>query len=178
MNDPAPTEAPTLVRRILLYPDPMLLRPSAPVTDFGPALVDLFDQLESTAGANDGLGLAAIQIGVPLRAIVVRKADGAFRRMANPGYCGGHDRLSLELEGCLSLPTVFEKVVRLYSIDCQYQTQTGEVMTETFVGREARCIQHELEHLDGLFFTRHFGPAAKDRARALGKKLRRRFGVR
>lgn len=176
---PAPTEAPSLVRAIRLWPDPVLLRPSAPVTEFDAALEKLFDELEATAQANEGVGLAAVQIGVLKRAIVVRQSDGTYLRLANPTWNTTTAGPPIPgLEGCLSLPTVFEVVPRPVFVEVSYQDPTGLARTVELHGLTARCLVHECEHLEGRFFTEHFGPMAKIRARALGTKFRRFLGVR
>lgn len=177
---PAPVEeAPTLVRAIRLWPDPILLKASTPVTEFDAGLQTLFDELEATATANEGVGLAAVQIGVLKRAIVVRQSDGTYLRMANPTWNSSTAGQAVPgLEGCLSLPTVFEVVARPTYVEATYQDALGQTQNAELHGLEARCVVHECEHLDGRFFTEHFGPMAKIRARALGQKFRRFLGVR
>jgi len=107
--------------------------------------------LAETMIQNNGLGLAANQIGLPYRAFAIN---------ANPVFVCFNPRIVDQTtdtiamdEGCLSFPNLFLKIKRPRTIKIRFATPTGEVMTRTFDGMTARCFQHELDHLDGIVYT-------------------------
>ncbi len=146
------------IREILTYPDPLLKQVSAPVTAFDAGLARLVEDLEQTMRAGPGgVGIAAPQIGVLQRVVVV---DVSSR----PGIAN-HGRLVLvnpEIkswkgmvkgrEGCLSVPDFIGTVIRAERIVLQAQDIHGTVHQYRIQGYEARAVQHEIDHLDGLLF--------------------------
>ncbi|MES1157445.1 MAG: peptide deformylase [Alphaproteobacteria bacterium] len=148
------------LRPILTAPDPLLKRKSdpvaGPVTDEHRALMD--DMLE-TMYAAPGIGLAAIQIGVPLRIIVMDLArDGeppAPRYFVNPEILWASEETQPYEEGCLSVPDIFDEVERPARVKLRYRNYKGEEIEEDAEGLFAVCIQHEMDHLDGVLFIDH-----------------------
>lgn len=145
-----------MLRPILRYGEPPLHQPAAAVAAFDDALQRLIDDMIETMYGAPGIGLAAPQIGVPLRLFVVDLSVGANRGdlivMINPEFVG-RDGLQLEEEGCLSVPGFNATVVRparatLRGLDRDERPQTIEA-----AGLLARAFQHEVDHLDGTVFV-------------------------
>ena len=146
-------------RTILTVPDPVLKQVSKPVdavTDETRALMD--DMLE-TMYAAPGIGLAAVQIGVPLRVIVMDLAredePKAPRYFVNPEILELDGAKQPYEEGCLSVPDYFDEVERPARVKLRYLNYKGEKVTEWAEGMYAVCIQHEMDHLQGTLFIDH-----------------------
>ncbi|NQU61667.1 MAG: peptide deformylase [Rhodospirillales bacterium] len=144
---------------IIVAPDPRLkisAKPVAKVDDDVRKLMD--DMLESMHSAN-GIGLAAPQVGDERRVIVVdvsaKDADPAPIRMANPELEWVSDEYLIHEEGCLSLPEHFSDVERPGAIRVRYLDYDGEIQELETDGVLATCIQHEMDHLDGVLFVDH-----------------------
>ena len=162
------------IREILTAPDPRLREVSKPVdavTDETRALMD--DMLE-TMYAAPGIGLAAIQIGVPQRIIVMDLAGEGEppqpRYFVNPVI---HDPSDSEVpyeEGCLSVPGFYEEVERPDACRVEYLDYHGEPQTLEARGLLAVCIQHEMDHLEGILFTDHLSRLKRER---IMKKLKK-----
>lgn len=135
-----------MIRPILIYPDPILATVSAPVpTDYNPAEL-IRDMLDTMLEAN-GIGLAAIQIGVPLR-VFVMEVHGHDYAFINPVVETLGER-SLANEGCLSLPGIIESVYRYPKVLVKGLDQNMEEVTFNFDGLEAQVVQHEIDHIEG-----------------------------
>ncbi|MEE2921439.1 peptide deformylase [Hyphomonas sp.] len=166
------------IREILTVPDPRLKEVSKPVeggvTDEIRALMD--DMLETMYDA-PGIGLAAIQIGVPLRVIVMDLAkDG---EEAQPRYFVNPEILPLTEdkapyeEGCLSVPDIFEEVERPTECRVRYLDYDGNQVEEVATGMYAVCIQHEMDHLEGTLFIDYLSRLKRQRAVDKVKKIKR-----
>lgn len=153
------------VQPILLWPDPRLTEVCAPVTTPDPGLPGLIDDLYETMYAAQGRGLAAPQIGVMQRIFVVDVSwkDGPPdpRVFVNPVVEQSCDNIGTMEEGCLSLPDLPMPVTRPLEVTLSFDTPEGRAH-DTFDGILARCIQHELDHLNGRVILDHQTPA--DRA--------------
>jgi len=166
------------IRDILTVPDMRLKQVSKPVeggvTDDLRALMD--DMLE-TMYAAPGIGLAAIQIGVPLRVIVMDLAredePPAPRYFVNPEILPLTEDTAPYEEGCLSVPDVFEEVDRPVECRVRYLDYHGEPVEEVATGLFAVCIQHEMDHLEGTLFIDHLSRLKRQRAVDKVKKARR-----
>lgn len=137
---------------ILTESDPRLRLVSEPITDWSvvPALAE---KLIRTMVRANGIGIAAIQIGVPLRMIVVTIDDDPAV-MINPRLVRSLRREAVELEGCLSIPRGrWQRIARPAKCDVEWQDLAGASQTATLSKIEARCVMHEIEHLDGLLLT-------------------------
>ena len=166
------------IREILTVPDPRLKEVSKPVeggvTDDIRALMD--DMLETMYDA-PGIGLAAIQIGVPLRVIVMDLAgaeeDPAPRFYVNPEILPLSEDTAPYEEGCLSVPDVFDEVERPVECRVRYLNYQGEAVEEDATGLFAVCIQHEMDHLEGTLFIDHLSRLKRQRAVDKVKKAKR-----
>lgn len=136
---------------ILLYPNPGLEQKGQIVTQFDDQLGHLLDEMTSIMKAQRGIGLAANQIGRSERAIIIQTSKGDIYEMINPEIVDIKGEAHM-VEGCLSAPTVFLAITRPAAILVQYQTRTGEIKKIIAEDMEARCIQHEVDHLNGIFF--------------------------
>ena len=145
-----------MLRPILRYGQHPLHSPAAPVREFGEDLHALLDDMAETMYAAPGIGLAAPQIGVPLRAFVidlsVGKTPGSLLEIVNPEFvtCEG---LQLEEEGCLSLPGFNATVVRPARAIVRGLDRDGHEKTVEGTGLLARALQHEMDHLNGTLFV-------------------------
>lgn len=156
------------IRPILTVPNPILKQVSKPVeavTDETRALMD--DMLE-TMYAAPGIGLAAVQIGVPVNVIVMDLAregeEPQPRYFVNPEILEIVEDTQPYDEGCLSVPDVFDTVERPERVKITYLDYNGERVTEWAEGLYAVCIQHEMDHLKGIVFLDHLSRLKRDRA--------------
>ncbi len=163
------------VRKILTAPDPILReisKPVAEVTDETRALVaDMFDSMY----AEKGIGLAAVQIGVPLRIIVMdlaRNGEEPQKRVfINPEILSASDEMFTYEEGCLSVPEYFDEVDRPAQVTVRYLDENGKQHEEEAVGLFAVCIQHEMDHLEGKLFIDYLSKLRRGRAMDKVKKV-------
>lgn len=145
---------------ITRWGNPVLHRPSRPVTEFGPDLWNLLGDMFATLAAANGSGLAAPQIGVDLAVFVYDCLD-AFGRRRQGLVCNPQITLAMEpdletdYEGCLSLPGAYLPVARPDFAICQGQDQFGEPVSVKGTGTLARCLQHETDHLRGIVMEDH-----------------------
>lgn len=166
------------IRPILVAPDPRLKQKSAPVegpvTDAHRALMD--DMLETMYDA-PGIGLAAIQIGEPVRIIVMDLAredePKAPRYFVNPEIIWASEELFSYEEGCLSVPDYYDDVERPAKVKIRYLNYQGEQIEEDCEGLYAVCIQHEMDHLEGVLFIDHLSRLKREKALSKLKKARR-----
>jgi len=166
------------IRPILTVPDPVLKQVSKrvdAVTDETRALMD--DMLE-TMYAAPGIGLAAVQIGVPLRVIVMDLAkegeEPAPRYFVNPELLEFDGEKQPYEEGCLSVPDYFDEVERPKRVRLRYLNYTGEQLEEWAEGMYAVCIQHEMDHLEGTLFIDHLSRLKRAYAISKVKKAKKR----
>jgi peptide deformylase len=166
------------LRSILTAPDPRLKQKSAPVegpvTDAHRALMD--DMLE-TMYAAPGIGLAAIQVGEPLRIIVMDLAKDeepkAPRFFINPEILWKSEETAPYEEGCLSVPDVFDDVERPVRVKLRYRDYHGETIEEDAEGVFAVCIQHEMDHLEGILFIDRLSRLKRESALRKLKKAKK-----
>ena len=145
-----------MIRPILRYGDRGLSVSAGPVTRFDDELRRLIDDMTETMYAAPGIGLAATQIGVPLRVFVVDlsvgKKNGDLITMVNPEFLE-RDGMQIEEEGCLSVPGFNASVVRPSRIVIKGQDRDGGERQVDGTGLLARAFQHEMDHLDGMLFV-------------------------
>ena len=146
------------VRPIVRYGDPVLHRPCAPVTAFDDGLGQLIADMFATMYAANGVGLAANQIGVAARVFVYDCAEDDERRVGhvvNPVLNApkGRRHLDIENEGCLSVPGPYAELGRMDLATVTGFDQTGAPLTVVGTGWFARCLQHEVDHLDGTVYV-------------------------
>lgn len=150
------------------WPNPVLELPALPVQEFDPALRTLVSNMAETMLVRKGLGLAAPQVGVPLR-VFVRALKHGFAEFVNPVI----EQVALEQEllseGCLSLPGIHEAIARPSWVSGYAFSVEGVRFDFHLKGLEARCVLHEMEHLDGKVMLEHLNRVQR---RAAEKKLR------
>lgn len=164
------------LRTILTVPDPLLKRVSEPVAAVDDELRALMDDMVETMYAAPGIGLAAIQVGVPKRVVVMdlsREDEAkAPRYFVNPEITWSSEELFSYEEGCLSVPEIYDAVERPARVRLTYLNYEGLRVEEEAEGLFAVCIQHEMDHLDGVLFIDHLSRLKRDRAVAKVKKLK------
>ena len=152
------------------YGDPALRRRAAPVAAVTSELRKVIADMVDTMYDELGLGLAAPQIGVPLRLVVVADEEGrAARALINPVITEQGGEITAE-EGCLSLPGIFAPVKRAEWVRLEAQDPDGKAVALTARGLRARVFQHEMDHLDGVLFIDHLDPMTRDRIKRKIKK--------
>ena len=154
------------VREILSYPDPRLRIPAEPVEVFDAALKQLTDDMLQTMYAADGIGLAAPQIHVSRRVVVVDLGEGEPRPevLINPFYrVLDESQRHSTIEGCLSVPGLRVEVQRYCDIELHYCDLDGRAQVETPQGLRALCVQHEIDHLDGRLLVDYLSKMQRDR---------------
>ncbi len=144
---------------IITAPDPRLKKVANPVDEVGIDVRRLMDDMLQTMYAAPGVGLAAPQVGVLKRVIVVdvARADENPQPicLANPQIISASDAFSVFEEGCLSLPEHFAEVKRPDRVRLRYLDYENEICEKDMEGFLAKCIQHEIDHLDGVLFVDH-----------------------
>jgi peptide deformylase len=140
------------VRQILSFDHPVLRQKAKKVNRVDTSIVRLLDDLAETMYAAPGAGLAANQIGVALRAFVVKGEENQHYALVNPVLVKGEGS-QIAYEGCLSLPGWLGEVERYESVVVKGLNRKGKVVRIKAIGFTARAFQHELDHLDGVLFT-------------------------
>jgi peptide deformylase len=186
------------IREIIEIPDPLLKQVSAPVERFDDELKTLVADMFETMYDAPGIGLAAIQVGVPLRVLVIDLQEPDPDPDAEPDHCDdhgcGHDHrpvkrtprvfinpeildpseeLSVYSEGCLSVPEIYAEVERPARIRARWQDLDGAVHEEEMDGLMATCLQHEIDHLEGILFVDHLSRLKRQMALKKLEKLRK-----
>ncbi|TDJ73800.1 MAG: peptide deformylase [Proteobacteria bacterium] len=157
------------IRKILHYPDPRLRRKALPVNTVDNEIRTLIDELAETMYQAPGMGLAAPQIDVSKRVLVIdiSEARNDLRVFVNPGLLTQEGEQTME-EGCLSVPGVYEEVTRAAKITVRALGGDGKPFELEADGLLATCVQHEIDHLDGKLFVDYLSRLKQQRVR---KKL-------
>lgn len=165
------------IREIITIPDPRLKQVSAPVETVDDDLRALMDDMLETMYAAPGIGLAAIQVGVPKRVIVMDLApEGATPEplyFVNPVIEPTSEEHAFYQEGCLSIPDVYEDVERAAECRISYLDYNGDAQTLECTGLLATCAQHEMDHLEGVLFIDHLSRLKRSMAVKKVAKLKR-----
>ena len=148
------------IRPILLHPDPRLKKVAAPVDAVSGDLKQLAEDMLATMYDAPGIGLAAPQVGVSQRVLVmdcVKEEDAPPEPMVliNPKIVWSSDDENTYEEGCLSIPDQYADVVRPAEVEVRWLTRDGAEASQRFDGLWATCVQHEIDHLDGKLFIDH-----------------------
>jgi peptide deformylase len=155
------------LRDIIILPDKRLRLVSEPAKKIDPELRLLVDDMFDTMYEAPGIGLAAIQIGVPRRVIVMdlAKKDEPKepRVIINPQLLWRSQERTIYEEGCLSIPEFYEEVERPAQVRVKYLDVTGAEQELEASGLLATCLQHEIDHLDGVLFIDHISKLKRDR---------------
>lgn len=149
------------LRTIVTLPDPILRRKAHPVTRFDADLLSLVDDMIETMRVAPGVGLAAPQVGVPSRVIVVEypeddEQEDAPKKLfvvVNPEIKEISPETELGIEGCLSIPGLHGEVDRALAVTVKGQTRRGQPVRIKAKGWLARIFQHEVDHVNGIVFT-------------------------
>ncbi|HEY3948655.1 peptide deformylase [Phenylobacterium sp.] len=156
------------LREILIVPDPRLKQVSARVEVVDDALRALMDDMLETMYAAPGIGLAAVQVGVARRVIVMDiskpEDEREPRYFVNPEILWASEETAPYEEGCLSVPEIYDEVERPARVKLRYQNYRGETIEEDAEGLFAVCIQHEMDHLDGVLFIDHLSRLKREQA--------------
>lgn len=152
------------IRSIVEVPDPRLKQVSKPVETFDDDLKKLVEDMFDTMYDAPGIGLAAIQVGVPLRVLVIdlqepqEEGGDPVRKpliFINPEILDPSEDMAVYQEGCLSVPDQFADVDRPATCRARWQDLEGNVHQADFDGLMATCLQHEMDHLEGILFIDH-----------------------
>ena len=147
---------------VRLYGDPMLRRKAAHVREVTPELRRVIVDMIETMYHEAGIGLAAPQVGIPYRLLVMDDGKGGARALINPIITGRSGSV-VDEEGCLSLPGIFGDVERSKLVTVQATDEDGRPFDLDAAGLQARVIQHEMDHLEGVLFIDLLSPVARDR---------------
>jgi peptide deformylase len=162
------------IRRIFETPDPVLRQISKPVEVFDDELKALVADMFETMYAAPGIGLAAVQVGVPIRLLVIDLQEPKDpedpessvikqpRVFINPEVLWHSDDEVPYTEGCLSVPEQYAEVMRPERIKARWQDEHGKVFEEDIDGLLAVCLQHEMDHLNGVLFIDHLSRLKRD----------------
>ena len=172
------------IREILTVPHPVLKQVSKPVDVVTDDIRRLMDDMLETMYDAPGIGLAAVQVGEPIRVIVMDlqekpeddpegEAIKMPRYFVNPEIVWKSEDLAPYEEGCLSVPEVYDEVQRPARVRLKYLDYDGNAVEEEADGLFAVCIQHEMDHLEGVLFIDHLSKLKRDRAVTKVKKLKK-----
>ena len=162
------------VLEVLHHPDPRLRNVAAPVGTVDGDIRTLADDLLETMYASRGIGLAAVQVGIAKRVIVVDVSPerNAPLALVNPRVTEAHEQAEFE-EGCLSVPGVYEIVSRSARIRVEALDRDGREVSIAAEGTLAACLQHEIDHLDGRLFVDYLSRLKRERIRKRASKRMR-----
>ncbi|PIT71037.1 peptide deformylase [Bartonella tribocorum] len=156
------------IRSLVTLPDPILREVSKPVEQVDTALQKLADDMLETMYNAKGIGLAAVQIGIPLRMLVIDVSGNSEDEqkkplvILNPEILWLSDERNVYKEGCLSIPDYFAEVERPKRLRIRYQDREGKQKEIEADELLATCLQHEIDHLDGRLFIDHISKIKRD----------------
>ena len=150
---------------ILRYPDPRLHTVARPVEQVDDQVRRLVDDMLETMYAAEGVGLAATQVDVHLRVIVMDTSEKRDQPLVliNPALTWASDEMAVAEEGCLSVPLVYDKVERHAHVKVQAMNRHGDLFELDAEGLSAVCVQHEMDHLQGKVFVEYLSALKRDR---------------
>ena len=162
------------IRNILYYPDPRLRNRAQPVDSVDDEVRRLLDDMLETMYAAPGIGLAAIQMNVPIRAVTIDISEHSDQPLClvNPEILELTGSVETE-EGCLSVPGIYESVERADWIRARALDRDGQAFEFEAEGLLAVCVQHEIDHLDGKLFVDHLSQLKRQRIRKKAHKQQR-----
>ena len=154
------------LRALTLVPDPLLRQVAEPVADIDDTIRTLLSDMAETMYDAPGIGLAAPQVGICRRVIVMDCAPDdsppELWKMVNPEIVSRSDETSKLEEGCLSIPNYTGEVIRPAEVVVRYHDEAGTEKEMTATGLLAACVQHEIDHLDGILFTDYLSKLKQD----------------
>lgn len=162
---------------LVIAPDERLNKPSAPVAMVDDSVRKILDDMLETMYANEGIGLAAVQVGIHKKLIVVdvgiRDGKPAPMKFVNPEIVAESRESSVYNEGCLSFPDQFSEVERPAGIKVKYLDENGKEQLLEATGIMATCLQHEIDHTNGVVFVDHISSLKRDMILRKLKKAKR-----
>ncbi len=165
------------IRPLIILPDPVLRKVSKPVERFDDELRAFADEMLATMYDAPGIGLAAIQVGEPIRMLVVDLAKEdepqAPQVFVNPEVVARSEATNVHEEGCLSIPDYYAEVERPAAVTVKYQDLEGKEHVVEADGMTATCLQHEIDHLNGVLFIDHISRLKRDMVVKKFRKLAR-----
>ncbi len=165
-----------MIRPILIHPDPRLKKVCDPVTEITEEVRRLGADMLETMYAAPGIGLAAPQVGVTKRVIVmdcIKDGPPEPLVLLNPQVVWASEDVSVYEEGCLSIPEQYAEVKRPTAVTVRWMGLDGAGQERTFEGLWATCVQHEIDHLDGRLFIDYLGPLKRQMITRKMEKLKR-----
>ena len=165
-----------MIRSILVHPDPRLKKLCEPVAEITPDLRQLADDMLETMYDAPGIGLAAPQVGVTRRLIVmdcIKNGPPEPLVLVNPQVLWASEERSVYDEGCLSIPEQYAEVERPAEVQVRWTDLEGKVQERQFAGIWATCVQHEIDHLDGKLFIDYLGPLKRQMITRKMQKMKR-----
>ncbi|PZQ98006.1 MAG: peptide deformylase [Cereibacter sphaeroides] len=167
-----------MIRPILIHPDPRLRKPCEPIAEATAEIGKLADDMLQTMYDAPGIGLAAPQVGVTKRLLVmdcVKDPELAARPMVliNPVITWASEDVSTYDEGCLSIPDQYAEIERPAEVRVRWLALDGTEQEEQFAGLWATCVQHEIDHLDGKLFIDYLGALKRQMITRKMEKLKR-----
>ncbi|MFM7335641.1 MAG: peptide deformylase [Tabrizicola sp.] len=165
-----------MIRPILIHPDPRLKKVCDPVAEITPEIRALAADMLETMYDAPGIGLAAPQVGVTKRVIVmdcIKGGDPEPMALVNPQIIWSSEDLSVYEEGCLSIPEQYADVKRPAEVKVRWLALDGSEQERQFAGLWATCVQHEIDHLDGKLFIDYLGPLKRQMITRKMEKLKR-----
>ena len=166
---------------ILRYPDPRLHTVAKPVAQVDERVRRLADDMLAIMYEADGVGLAATQVDVHIRLVVIDTSETRDqpRVLINPEIIAHSDELRRAEEGCLSVPTIYDEVERPARVTVRALNRDGQPFEFDADGLESRCVQHEMDHLLGKVFVEYLSPLKRERIKTkMVKKTRDELGKR
>jgi peptide deformylase len=139
------------------YPDPCLRIKTKPVDEFDDSLIDVLRAMSDVMYVNQGIGLAATQVGLGLKVMVIDAGDGLVN-FINPVIMEKSAETSKMEEGCLSLPGVTVSITRPEEVKIRAQNEQGEFFIKKFEGLVSKAVQHEIDHLEGKLLIDYLNP--------------------
>lgn len=154
------------MRSLVILPDPILREVSKPIEHIDEALQKLIDDMLETMYDAKGIGLAAIQIGIPVRMLVIDVSQNDAEKkplvIINPEILWLSDERNIYKEGCLSIPEYYAEVERPKRLCVRYQNRQGKQIEIEADDLLATCLQHEIDHLNGCLFIDHISKIKRD----------------
>lgn len=143
------------IRTVRVVDDPILEKKAREIKEIDDKLLSLLDDMVETMHQEDGIGLAAPQVGMLKRCFVMDLGDGNIYKVINPEILESEGS-AIDIEGCLSIPNFRGTIERPEKIKAKYLNEKGEEVIIDADGLLARCFQHERDHLDGILISKHF----------------------
>ena len=166
------------IRPLVILPDSKLRLVSEPVKEITQEIRQLAEDMLETMYDAPGVGLAAIQIGIPLRVVTMDVSKSEDERqplvLINPEVIWASEEKRTYEEGCLSIPEYYEEVERPDRVRFRYMDLQGEMIEQDADGLMATCVQHEIDHLNGVLFIDYLSKLKRDRVMTKFKKAAKR----